>query len=131
VLFRSYKTVLSVKNDDLALRPCMTATASIVTAQRNDALLVPNAALRFVPPVQGEEAKGGGFVASLLPRPSMDAKRPKAAANGQPQVWVLDEAGPRAIAVKIGVSNGRQTEIVSGELKPGMAVITDYQAAKP
>ena len=44
----TYKTVLTVANDDLALRPGMTATARIITAQRDNVLLVPNAALRFV-----------------------------------------------------------------------------------
>jgi len=45
---------------------------------------------------------------------------------------VLDEnRQPQAVAVKTGVSNGRYTEILGGELKAGMAVITDYQEAKP
>ncbi len=46
----SYQTVLAVNNDDLSLRPGMTATAEITTAQRDNVLLVPNAALRFTPP---------------------------------------------------------------------------------
>jgi HlyD family secretion protein len=44
-------------------------------------------------------------------------------------LWVLDKATPRAVPVKTGVSNGRLTEILGGELKAGMAVITDYQEA--
>lgn len=127
----TYKTVLTVKNDDLALRPGMTATASIVTAQRDDALLVPNAALRFTPPAQGNEGNGGSFVSSLLPRPPAESRRPNATANGNSQVWVLGADGPQAVAVKTGVSNGRQTEIVGGDLQPGMAVITEYQEKRP
>jgi HlyD family secretion protein len=46
----TYTTVVDVKNDDLKLRPGMTANASIITAQRRDALRIPNAALRFRPP---------------------------------------------------------------------------------
>ena len=46
-----------------------------------------------------------------------------------PQLWVLDKGTPRAVPVKTGVSNGRLTEILGGELKAGMAVITDYQEA--
>jgi len=64
----TYKTVLTVKNEDLALRPGMTATASIVTAQRDNVLLVPNAALRFTPPSRADDAKGGSFVSNLMPR---------------------------------------------------------------
>lgn len=127
----TYKTVLSVKNDDLALRPGMTATASIVTAQRENALLVPNAALRFTPPAKSDDAKGGSFVSSLMPRPPAEARRPAAASADNPQVWVLTDRGPQAIPVRSGVSNGRQTEIVGGDLKAGMAVITEYQEVRP
>lgn len=129
----TYKTVLTVKNEDLALRPGMTATASIVTAQRENVLLVPNAALRFTPPAKAEDAKGGSFVSSLLPRPPSDAKRPNAASASaeNPQVWIMTDTGPQAMAVRTGVSNGRQTEITGGGLKAGMAVITEYQDARP
>jgi len=126
----TYKTVLTVSNDDLALRPGMTATATIVTAQRDNALLVPNAALRFVPPKAGPKAERS-LVSSLLPRPPSEAKHASAtAAPGAPQVWVLEGAEPRAVPVKTGVSNGRFTEILGGELTPGMAVVTEYQEAK-
>lgn len=127
----TYKTVLTVRNDDLALRPGMTATASIVTAQRKNALLVPNAALRFTPPSNSNGSNNGSFVSNLLPRPPSDVKRPNTAPTDNPQVWVMSGSGPQAIAVKTGVSNGRQTEIASGDLKPGMAVITEYQEARP
>lgn len=126
----TYKTVLAVRNDDLALRPGMTATASIVTAQRENALLVPNAALRFTPPSKEAAAGGGGFVSNLLPHPPTEARRPGTTPASSPQVWIMSDAGPQAIAVKTGVSNGRQTEVISGDLKPGMALITEYQEAR-
>jgi HlyD family secretion protein len=50
--------------------------------------------------------------------------------GAEPQVWVLRQRQPQAITVQVGASNGRQTEITGGELKAGMAVITDYQEAK-
>ena len=126
----TYKTVLTVANDDLALRPGMTATASIVTASRENVLLVPNAALRFTPPQASAPKPDGGIVAGLLPRPPAAPKKSLNVSNpGAPQLWVLDNATPRAVPVKTGVSNGRLTEILGGELKAGMAVITDYQEA--
>ncbi len=128
----TYKTILQVSNDDLALRPGMTATASIVTAERTDALLVPNAALRYTPPTASGKPQRS-LVSRLIPGPPSDAKKHPAAAtrNGdEARVWVMSEQGPQAVAVKTGVSNGRQTEILGGELKAGMAVITDYQEAK-
>lgn len=127
----TYKTILQVNNDDLALRPGMTATASIVTASRDNALLVPNAALRFTPPTVGAAPPSRGLVSKLLPGPPQAPKtRPTAGQPAATQVWVLGENGPQPVAVKAGVSNGRHTEVLGGELKAGMAVITDYQAEK-
>jgi len=129
----TYKTILQVNNDDLALRPGMTATASIVTAERTDVLLVPNAALRFTPPTASGKPQRS-LVSRLVPGPPPDMakKRPVAAAakSDEARVWVLGEQGAQAVAVKTGVSNGRQTEILGGDLTAGMAVITDYQEAK-
>ncbi|MDR0576988.1 MAG: efflux RND transporter periplasmic adaptor subunit [Candidatus Accumulibacter sp.] len=127
----TYKTVLSVSNDDLALRPGMTATARIVTARRENALLVPNAALRFSPPAAPAAAQSGGILSRIFPRPPRPQKKAQAQTVETPgmtrEVWVLRGGQPAAVAVKTGVSNGRQTEIAGGELKAGMAVIVDYQ----
>lgn len=127
----TYKTVLKVANNDLALRPGMTATAEIVTASRDKALLVPNAALRFTPP----QAAGGdqrSFLSRLMPGPPREPEK-KRKDNGAAatQVWVLQEGQPVAVAVTPGVSNGRYTEILGGDLQPGMAVITEYQEMRP
>ena len=127
----TYKTVLGVANDDLALRPGMTATARIVTASREDVLLVPNAALRFTPPTAADARPQGSFVSRLMPRPPQAKKtQAKAATSAAPQVWVLKDGQALAVPVEIGASNGRQTEISGGGLQAGMAVITDYQDAK-
>lgn len=130
----TYKTVLAVTNDDLALRPGMTATARIITANRENALLVPNAALRFSPPTaaSGPAAKPSGSVLSrLLPRPPQPRRQQQVqtapAPGASKQVWVLRDGQPAAVSVQTGVSNGRQTEITGGELQAGMAVIVDYQ----
>jgi HlyD family secretion protein len=129
----SYPTVLNVSNDDLSLRPGMTATAEISTATREDALLVPNAALRFTPaPGAGKKEDSGGILAALLPRMPrlVSARAPKNANDkgGAKQVWVLKEGQPAPVKIKAGLSNGRMTEVLEGELKPGMKVITDTVA---
>lgn len=128
----TYKTVLGVRNGDLALRPGMTATSTIVTARRDNVLLVPNAALRFIPPETAAPRQEGSFVSRLLPRPPAEPKKRNSSnASATPQVWVLDDnQQPKAVAVAVGESNGRFTEITSGDLKSGMEVITDYQEAK-
>lgn len=122
----TYKTILAVANDDLALRPGMTATARIVTAQRDNVLLVPSAALRFTPPATAAPPSGG-IVSRLVPRPPMRSSQHQATKSGESQVWVLREDQPVAVPVKTGASNGRQTEIVAGDLKPSTPVIVEYQ----
>jgi len=130
----SYLTVLAVNNDDLSLRPGMTATAEITTARREDVLLVSNAALRFTPPVAvKEEKKSGGLVASLMPRfPRSTPRRSNNAAerDGAQQVWVVRGGQPVAIPVQVGASDGRVSEVTGGELQAGMQVITEVVSAQ-
>ena len=76
----SYKTILTVDNTDLSLRPGMTATAEITTLSRSGVLLVPNAALRFTPPEPTQPApKGGGIVSSLIRARPINRPRRRAA----------------------------------------------------
>ena len=137
----SYLTVLTVQNPDLTLRPGMTATATIKTEARENVLLVPNTALRFSPPVAAAPAAAANanrsFVSQLMPRPpgmGTPKKRPNSAPpvaspDGMQKIWVLDNNAPVAVEVKTGISDGKQTEIVSGDLKVGMAVITESTAS--
>ncbi|HEY5975850.1 MAG TPA: efflux RND transporter periplasmic adaptor subunit, partial [Geobacteraceae bacterium] len=127
----TYETVLKVDNKDLALRPGMTATADITVQQIADALLVPNAALRFTPVVQETAApSGGSLVSKLLPRPP----QPKQNSNGldkdkkQQKVWTLQDGKPAAIEITTGASNGILTEIVSGNVEPGMKLLVDTES---
>ncbi len=127
----TYKTVLAVRNDDLALRPGMTATASIVTASRENVLLVPNAALRFTPPRSDASEPRGSFLSMLMPRPPIaPSKRVAAPVAGARRVWVPDGDGVRVVPVRTGVTNGRLTEIVGGDLKAGTAVVTEYRETR-
>jgi len=124
----SYSTVLKVKNDDLSLRPGMTATAEIATVTRDNALLVPNAALRFTPATPAGAPPSGGLLDSLLPHPPADKSSQSAATKPKgrsQQVWVLVDGKPLAIPVTVGVTDGRFTEITGGDIKEGMQAITD------
>lgn len=123
----SYLTVLAVDNQDHSLRPGMTGTAAITTVTRENALLVANAALRFSPavPDRGAEKSTGSVVSALMPRPPVQSRQVQATVNGAPRVWVLRDGELTAVAVQTGVSNGRMTEIISGELQAGMQVITE------
>lgn len=130
----SYLTILEVANDDLSLRPGMTGTAEITTLTREHALLVPNAALRFVPPSTGVTKKksGGSVIGALMPRPPTQTKKTEVTVNkGTPHVWVLRDGQPVAIDVKTGATNGRVTEIKGGDIKAGMQVVTDVLDTQP
>jgi HlyD family secretion protein len=126
----TYETILSVDNSDLSLRPGMTATAEIIVNEIPDAVLVPNAALRFKPPsTQSQSRTGPSF--SLLPRrphsTSTDKRKDMSAANSNRQrVWVLREGNPVAVTVEIGASDSKMSQVLSGEIEPGQKVLVDY-----
>jgi HlyD family secretion protein len=121
----TYLTVLQVDNDDLSLRPGMTASAVITTKSLKDVLLVPNAALRFTPPRNSGE-EGRSLVSSLLPhRPRREKNvRLSADENGQRQIWVLRNGQATAVRVTTGDTDGRVTQILGGDLHAGDRVIT-------
>jgi len=125
----TYKTVLKVDNTDLSLRPGMTATADIAVNHVSDVVLVPNAALRFVPPASSaqENQQRRSFTSLLFPRPPRrDTERPRERAGGSKQrVWVLQGGVPVAVPVTTGMTDGTMTQIVSGDLSPGTAVVVD------
>jgi len=124
----TYETVLKVSNPDLALRPGMTATAEITVKKLANATMIPSAALRFTPPAQPETKTGGGLVSALLPRPpsSGSQQRHDETANKKEQrVWVLRNNQLTAIPVAIGSTNGSWTEVVTGDIRPGMEMVVD------
>ena len=127
----TYTTTIRVENPDLSLRPGMTATASIVAVQRDNVLLVPNAALRFLPVATTGPAPGGGVLASLLPR--LPAAAPRAARidprPGQRQIWVLQDGQPVPLQVSTGITDGRQTEVSGEGVVEGLAVIVSQGRA--
>jgi len=123
----TYETVLKVDNQDLSLRPGMTATADIVVKNVEKAMLVPSAALRYTPPVQQEKKSSNGLISTLLPHPPMSGtQQPEdAASNKQQRVWTLRDGRLVAIPVTVGSTNGAMTEILAGEIQPGMAAVVD------
>jgi HlyD family secretion protein len=126
----TYEAVLDVDNGDLLLRPGMTATAEITVERVDDALLVPNAALRFTPPsVAADESGRGGLVSMLLPRPPA-RRRPSGAETGDKssQVWTLREGIPVPVPVTTGSSDGTRTVVTSDGLEAGLAVIVDLES---
>ena len=124
----TYKAELRVDNREQLLRPGMTATADIVVARVEDAVLVPNAALRFTPPptALAEQARGGSVVGRLLPRPPVQQHRARTPADDTAQqVWVLRDGRPQAVAVTVGATDGVYTQVLSGAVGPGTELLVD------
>ncbi len=118
----SYETLLSVDNAELLLRPGMTATATIVVDRRDQVLTVPNAALRFSPPVQAQPR--GGLPMPGLGRPGGGGgARPQRAAG--PRVWIEEAGALRPVPVKVLATDGMRSQIESKEIDAGTKVVTD------
>jgi len=127
----SYAADLTVDNPTLQLRPGMTATADIVTSDKQNVLLVPNAALRFKPTAAGAGASGG-IAGSLTFRPNRNRpeRTAKLARGASQTVYVKDTEGkPQPVQVTTGDTNGTMTEVLGGNLKPGQQVITGQLSA--
>jgi len=122
----TYETVLLVDNSRLLLRPGMTGTANITVNALRNVLLVPNAALRYAPPVAAEQSRRPLW-SRIFPRPPRAPPRqPQASGERrQQQVWTLRNGQPVPISVTVGATNGRVTHVVSGAVEPGLEVIID------
>lgn len=122
----TYEAILSIDNSDMLLRPGMTATADITVAEIKDTLAIPNAALRFAPPVVEVDSGGTGLLGMLFknaPRPP--AATPKADTDGRRQIWILKDGQATFVDVLPGETDGSKTEVREGDLSEGDLVITD------
>ncbi|QPD04338.1 MAG: hypothetical protein Nkreftii_002112 [Candidatus Nitrospira kreftii] len=122
----TYNVVVGVDNKDLRLKPGMTANVSIVVAQKDQTLKIPNAALRFTPPKsERNRHEVDGQAVSAVEGPST-AKSDKQLS--QKTIWKLTEDGSLAPApVQIGISDGIATEMLSGALKEGELVVVGIE----
>ena len=120
----TYNVVVNVDNRDLRLKPGMTANVSIVVAQRDAVLKVPNAALRFTPPTAGQAA---GVTLGGKPIKVRGAEQ----AAPSRTIWKEGLSGDlEPIHVQTGISDGLATEIVSEELSEGALVIVGIDRPK-
>lgn len=130
----TYTTYLNVDNADMLLRPGMTASATISTADKNDVLLVPNSAFRYQPKfaMKSSDAKMPGMMPGRSPHDGGTKKVKELAQHGELQktLYVLKDGKPVLVNVVTGLTDGMQTEIVSGELAEGDQVILDQQKGR-
>jgi HlyD family secretion protein len=142
----TYVVVLDVDNSELLLRPGMTANVRVEVARRDGALLLPNAALRFKPRLGGASGTGASDPRSGAPAGGRAGGKREGGQNGgqnddknggrrrgegtEPEagtpatVYVSGAEGAQPMPIRIGISDGMSTEILSG-LDEGAEVITD------
>lgn len=104
----TYEVVISAPNNDLKLKPGLTANVTIFTMEKNDVLTVPSKTLRFMPNEM--------FLEKGQQISDIDAKT---------KLWTLEGNVFKAHAVETGATNGMLTEIVSG-IKEGTEVLSDF-----
>ena len=136
----TYNVRIRVDNPDLKLLPGMTAYVNIGVQNRKDALLVPNAALRFKPADAPEKKTENAAKTASTAAPAgmgqgmgagMDGGGAKAPGAGKGKkrdgqsgtVYVLDGKEIRAVSVQLGITDNRNTEVLGGELKAGERVV--------
>jgi HlyD family secretion protein len=104
----TYDVLVEVDNSSHELKPGMTATVSITTAHRDDALRVPLRALRFRPAEAADAADGDG-----------------------PAAFAVETGGAlRHVPLRIGIRDERFGEVLEGELAPGDPLAVAYQRSE-
>jgi HlyD family secretion protein len=125
----TYKAILTVDNSELLLRPGMTATSEINVEQVDDALLIPNAALRYTPPAE-DEGDTRSFLRRILPGPPRLRRPSQPKSDGTNRtVWLVRDGQPAAAEIEIGPSDGKMTVVTSGDVKAGDAIIVDQSTS--
>jgi HlyD family secretion protein len=135
----TYDAVIDVDNPDHKLRPGMTANVTFVYAERKSVLRIPSAALRFRPPPEllAEPTSPSG--ATGHGKKKKEKEKEKAAASAAAagptapaptdgrarSVWVLRGDRPVEVKVGIGIADGSQVEVTSGELHEHDVLVTD------
>lgn len=117
----TYDAVIDVANEERLLLPGMTATIDFVLEEREDALMIPNAALRFQAPVD--------LHCDLLP--AGGAPGPRLGRVSERIVWVLRDEQPLCVQIELGITDGSRTEVVTGDLQATDGAITGIQGPSP
>jgi len=126
----TYKAVLTIDNSELLLRPGMTATAEIKVTEIADTLLIANTGLRYTP-AAAPTAPQRSFIRRLMPGPpGFRPASPREETGRNRSIWVLRNGAPVQVRIVIGASDGKRTQVESGPLQAGDAVITDQSAPK-
>jgi HlyD family secretion protein len=147
----TYETIIEVSNPNLKLKPGMTANVSVIVTHRENVLKVPNVALRFRPPKSVEVVKthtgktsnktdvaGTSAASDQTAEGERKSDRAKKSDGSKPKkdkkradrtVYVVRDGALQPVKLKLGISDGRDTELIEG-LKEGEAVVIDMTEPK-
>lgn len=124
----TYNVVISVKNPELILLPGMTAYVNIIVANSENALLVPNAALRFRPVDAGlnkAAPQSSRTAPSRGGAPNGAQGKPNNEAKQMGTLYILENGQAKAVRVPIGITDNRTTEILGNSISEGTQVIVE------
>jgi HlyD family secretion protein len=131
----TYDVVIDVDNPDLKLLPGMTANAEFVTSRRDEVLKVSNAAFRFHPPADmlppgeqrhhqhGEGHAEGKSADGKVPEVHTQSDKDARPADKK-NLWVMHDGQPKMVPVQVGITDGHETEIVSGDIQEGDLIVS-------
>lgn len=124
----TYDAVVMVHDETQRLKPGMTADVTFDTQSAKNVLIVPAAALLYHPttPQQSTSSGGGGFFGS---GPTATPPPIAGAPGSHVDIYVLRAGKPVRVPIVIGLSDGRNYEVTSGELQSGDAVIVGQSLA--
>jgi HlyD family secretion protein len=119
----TYDSVVRIDNKELLLKPGMTANVQFLVAQRQDALTIPNIALRFRPPedkneaqelLRQEQGRTAPRVAQRQTRRAGSGGSAEAVRVRQVKVYTLKDSKAQPVDVQVGITDGSRTEIIAG-----------------
>ena len=113
----TYETVVVVNNEELLLRPGMTATAQINTKQSLDKLMIPNGTLRFKPKIQLEQKANTMNLVQGPRRPQGENISKDLGKKELSPIYILENNQPKRIMVKVLETDGKTTTVESNDLK--------------
>jgi HlyD family secretion protein len=119
----TYTVVVATDNSQGRLLPYLTANLKFEVSERKDALLVPNAALRYRPPIAQVAPDVRDDYAKSLRKKDRGSKSGEKDRGDRATVWVEDGGFVRPVKVRIGLNDGGLTEVVEGDLTEGMSVV--------
>ncbi len=133
----TYTTLVAIENPNLKLLPGMTATVSIIVAQAEDVLLIPNAALRYSPQFDEkdlaqikEDRRKESSESGSLPSKKRNSEGPNQSREESLRIWVLDENNNlKPVPVKTGVTDNSYSELLEGILEEGQLIITGEEVS--